>query len=171
MYFTWLRRGRLRMTKPAVVFLGFDAVPKHTAKIFLRTLLYSTAVKGKVIESMHAKLLRDGTEQTFSFWGYGETDKLTPGSGLYVGQAGVTVNHHFVLSVHKSAYEFVAGNYTIEVFAQLVGRSTPIQLSRISLVVDHPQATALLARNGVLFEFQQDSGTYVGHVNDRLGRQ
>ena len=167
MYFAWLRRGRLCMTKPALLFFGFDAVPKHTAKIFLRTLLYSSAFRGQVIESMYAKLLRDGAEQTFGFWGYGETDKITPGSGLYVGQAGVTVNHHFVLSVHQPAYEFVKGDYTIEVFARLVGRSAPIRLSRIRLFVDDQQATALRASSGVLFELQPDSETYVGHSRDR----
>jgi hypothetical protein len=166
MYFAWLRRGRLRMTQPALVYFAFDAVPKpHTAKIFLRTLLYSTAAKGKVIESMHAKLLRDGTVQMFSVWGYA-IDKLTPGSGLYVGQAGVPGNHHFVLSVHQSAYEFVAGNYTIEVFARLAGRSAPIQLSRINLAVDDQQASALRSHVGVQFDLQPDSGIYIGHVTD-----
>ncbi|CAE6724628.1 hypothetical protein [Paraburkholderia nemoris] len=167
MYFAWLRRGRLSMTNPALVFFGFDAVPKSTAKIFLRTLLYSTAAKGQVIESMYATLLRDGVEQTFSFWGYGETSNLTPGSGLYVGQAGVTVNHHFVLSVHQPAYEFVAGDYTIEVFARLVGKSAPIRLSQITVAVDSQHAAALQGQAGVLFELQPDSGFYIGHVNDR----
>ncbi|MDA0559682.1 hypothetical protein [Burkholderia pseudomallei] len=166
MYFAWLRRGSLCMTKPALVFFGFDAVPRHTSKVFLRTLLYSTAAKGQVIESMHAKLLRDGGEQTFSFWGYGETNKLTPGSGLYVGQAGVTVNHHFVLSVHQPAYEFVAGNYAVEVYARLAGKVAPTRLSRISLTVNDQQAAALRTHAGVLFELQPDSGTYVGHIDD-----
>ena len=132
MYFAWLRRGKLRMTKPTLVFFGFDTDPKPTAKIFLRTLLYSTAIKGQVIESMYVKLICDGNRQTFSFWGYGETDKLTAGSGLYVGQTGVSLNHHFVLSVHVPIYEFFAGDYSIEVFARIVGKSTPVKLSRIS---------------------------------------
>jgi hypothetical protein len=44
-WLTLFRRGRLQMTKPAVVFFGFDNVPKTTAKIFLRALLYSTAIR------------------------------------------------------------------------------------------------------------------------------
>ncbi|WP_175772016.1 hypothetical protein [Paraburkholderia phenazinium] len=167
MYFAWLRRGGLRMTTPAVVFFGFDVVPKCTAKIFLRTLLYSTAAKGQVIEGMYAKLLRDDTEQTFGFWGYGETNVVTPGSGLYVGQTGVTVNHHFVVSVHQPAYEFVTGVYEVEVFARIVGRSVPIRLARITLSVDQEQETILRNRSGVLFELQPDSGTYAGHASVR----
>jgi hypothetical protein len=167
MYFAWLRRGRLRMTRPALVFFGFDPVPKHTAKIFLRTLLYSTAARGQVIEGMYAKLLREGTEQIFGFWGYGEVSNLMPGSGLYVGQAGVTVNHHFVMSVHRPAYEFVAGEYVVEVFARLVGKTLPIRLSRIMLDLEDRHAVALHAGAGVLFELQPESGTYVGHINER----
>lgn len=49
-WLTLLRRGRLAMTKPNIVFFGFDAVPKTTAKIFLCTLLYSTAVRGQAVE-------------------------------------------------------------------------------------------------------------------------
>ncbi len=64
------------MTKPAIVFFGFEDVPKTTAKVFLRTLLYSTAVRGQVIERMFVKLLHNGREQVFSFWGYGETTVL-----------------------------------------------------------------------------------------------
>ncbi|MBL7507898.1 hypothetical protein INQ20_26675, partial [Escherichia coli] len=45
-----LRRGRLAMTMPTIVFFGHDIVPKPTPKIFLRTLLYSTAAQGQVVE-------------------------------------------------------------------------------------------------------------------------
>lgn len=68
MYFTWLRRGRLAMTKPTLVFFGFDSILRPTAKIFLRTLLYSTSVKGKVVEGMYAKPHRGDVAETFSFW-------------------------------------------------------------------------------------------------------
>lgn len=110
MYFTWFRRGRLAMTKPALVFFGHDAA---TPKIFLRTLLYSTSQRGKMIEHLYAKLIRGGTEQVFGFWGYAATTEISPGSGLYVSQTGVSANHHFVLSEQYSGYEFVAGDYTI----------------------------------------------------------
>jgi hypothetical protein len=166
-YFTWLRRGHLRMTRPTLVFLGFDTAPKLAAKISLRTLLYSTAPRGQVIESMYARLSRDGTTQTFSFWGHGETSKTMPGTGLYVGQDGVTANHHFVLSADQADYEYAAGDYKVEVFAQLVGQSASLQLSTIDLVVDSQEAAALRNRDGVLFEWQPDSGMYLGGLMDR----
>lgn len=167
LWFTLLRRGRLAMTKPTIVFFGFDTVPKLTPKIFLRALLYSTSARGKIIEGMYVKVRHADMEQVFSFWGYGEANKLSPGSGLYVGQTGVGANHHFVLSVHEPGYEFKAGTYTIRVFARIVGRTSPVELSMVTLSLTDAQAQALADREGVLFELGPDSAGYVGHVRDR----
>lgn len=77
MYFTWLRRGHLAMTQPPLVFFGFDSVPRQAAKVLLRTLLYSTSVKGQVVEGMYAKPLRNDAEQVFSFWGHVDERRRT----------------------------------------------------------------------------------------------
>src|SRR5262249_36343401 len=145
---------------------GFDTVPKTTAKIFLRTLLYSTAIRGQVIEAMFVRLLHDGGVQIFGFWGYSETTQLSPGSGLYVAQTGLAVNHHFVLSVHKAAYEFTTGNYSIEMMARLVGKKRPRKLSEFSVSVTQEHAAVLSRRGGVLFELNPYSNEYMGHARD-----
>lgn len=167
----WLslfRRGRLAMTKPHVVFFGFDEVPpKITAKIFLRGLLYSTAARGQVIEGMFAKLTRAGSEQIFGFWGYGETTRLSVGSGLFVGQTGVAVNHHFVLSVHEAEYRFIAGTYTVEVFARLAGIRAPRRLQKVEIIVTEGHVDALRQHEGVLFELNPDGIGYSGHARSR----
>ena len=156
------------MTKPHVVFFGFDDVPpKITAKIFLRGLLYSTASRGQVVEGMFAKLVRGGSEQAFGFWGYGETTRLSVGSGLFVGQSGIAVNHHFVLSVHEAEYEFVAGAYSVEVFARLAGVRSPRRLQKVQIVVSDDLARALSRNEGVLFELNPDGTGYSGHARTR----
>lgn len=116
---------------------------------------------------MYASLRRDGSEQIFSFWGHAESDKIAPGSGLFVSQSGVLANHHFVLSVHHPQYEFAAGNYRIEVFARLAGRSVPLKLASIEIVLRDVQATALCSGSGVLFELEPSKQVYVGHVETR----
>jgi hypothetical protein len=165
-WLTWLRRGRLAMTKPTLVFFGYDDKPRLTPKVFLRTLLYSTSARGQVVEAMYIKLCRDGKEQTFSFWGYGEAKNISPGSGLFVGQTGIALNHHFVLSVQHPGYEFHEGKYSILVFARLVGKSTPIKLDTISLTLPKSEAGALAGRLGVLFELGWDTGSYEGHSRE-----
>ena len=167
MYFAWLRRGRLAMTKPTLVFFGHDSVPKMTPKIFLRTLLYSTSPQGKMIDSMYAKLIRDESVQVFGFWGYGPQRELTAGGGLFVGQTGVSANHHFVLSVHHSGYEFVAGNYSIQVFARQAGQTEALLLSEIKITLTLAQAETLANRAGVMFELEPDTQAYLGHARER----
>lgn len=167
MYFAWLRRGRLTMTKPTLVFFGYDAVPRIIPKIFLRTLLYSTSPQGKMIETMYAKLIRAEAAQVFGFWGYGPTRELTAGGGLFVGQTGVSAYHHFVLSVHHPGYEFVAGDYTIQIFARQAGRAEEILLSEIKLTLDREHAEALAERIGIIFELEPDTQTYLGHARKR----
>ncbi len=161
-----LRRGRFAMTMPTIVFFGHDIVPKPTPKIFLRTLLYSTAAQGQVVEGMYVKALRNGTERTFSFWGYGETEKLSAGSGLYISRAGLAANHHFVLSVHEDEYRFEPGDYAITVYARVVGRRKPLKLSSISITLNDELAAELRLQRGVLFERKLD-GRYEGHARDR----
>jgi hypothetical protein len=167
-WLTWLKRGRLSMTSPTLVFFGYDSVPRLTPKVFLRTLLYSTSARGQVIEAMYVKLCRAGSEQIFGFWGYGETKNITPGSGLFVGQTGVALNHHFVLSVQHPGYEFSEGKYTIVVYARVVGRSKPIQIKTISITLSKGEAGALGGHLGVLFELGWDTGSYTGHSREYL---
>ena len=135
-WLAFVDRGRLQMTKPTIVFFGYDMVPRAIPKVFLRTLLYSTAIRGQVVEGMFAKVRHGGSEQVFSFWGYGETEKLTAGSGLHVSKTGFAANHHFVLSVHETEYRFEPGDYDIEVFANVVGRKAAVHLSMIRLTLN-----------------------------------
>lgn len=165
-WLAFMDSGRLKMTKPTIVFFGFDTVPKPTPKVFLRTLLYSTATRGQVVEGMYARVRRGEDERIFSFWGYGETEKLSPGSGLHVSRTGLAANHHFVLSVHETAYRFEPGSYEIDVIANVVGRREPIKLATIELSLSEEHSAALQQHEGVLFE-RKISGEYEGHARER----
>jgi hypothetical protein len=123
-WLTLFRRGALGMTQPTVVYLGPDSKGGWPGppppKIFLRTLLYSTGKRGRMIESLHVSVARNETKQNFNIWVYGD-EKLVRGSGLFVGEEGVTSNHHFLAPKDGSVFAFVAGKYRIELFAQLIG--------------------------------------------------
>lgn len=67
LWLAFVDRGRLKMTKPTIAFFGYDIVPHVTPKVFLRTLLYSTAVREQFIEGMFVKVRHDGGERVFSF--------------------------------------------------------------------------------------------------------
>lgn len=167
-WLTLFRRGRLKMTRPSIVFFGFDDLPRATAKIFLRTLLFSSSVRGQVIEGMYVKLRRQDQEYTFSFWGYGEATALVPGSGLYVGQTGVAANHHFVWSLHRPPFEFATGEHTVQVYARVVGHVSPIKLSEVCINITPEQGAVLSRHHGMLFELEPDGRSYVGRTRERI---
>jgi len=167
-WLTLFRKGELRMTQPTSVFFGPDGgfFESSRNKVYLRTLLYSSARKGQVIESMHVTLARGETKQNFSIWVHGgQKGDLSRGSGLFVTHEGITLNHHFLLPPDGSDFRFLAGNYTLKVFAKLVNDSTPIQIFSISLVVTESQAQELKQRNaGLFFDWGPDQGAYYSHI-------
>lgn len=63
-WLTLFRRGTVRMTQPTVIFLGPDGgsgLGNVLPKVYLRTLLFSTAKRGRIIENMHVTVSRNET--------------------------------------------------------------------------------------------------------------
>lgn len=166
-WLTLFRRGTVKMTQPTTVFLGGDG-KSGQPKVYLRTLLYSTSKRGRIIESMYAKVRCGETTQNFNVWVYGE-DKLARGSGLFVGETGIVCNHHFVLP--KGAhFKFSSTEYVIEVYANLVGNRSVLLLHRTRLSM--PSKYAVHMRDllaGVHFDWGPDSGSYHAHIRPHPG--
>ena len=170
-WLTLFRRGTVRMTKPTIVFFGPDGGPKDVApakpKVFLRSLVYSTGKRGHIIESMFVTLRRGETRQTFNIWVYGD-DKLARGSGVYVGETGVVCNHHFLLPEDGTRFEFLAGDYQLDVYASLVGRSKTLHLSSVHLAIGEQAGMQLKDPEcGIYFDWGQDSQRYQPHVEKK----
>ena len=168
MWLTSFRRGDVRMTTPTMICFTLDRSSNSSnefrPKIFLRTLLYSTGERGRIIDSMFLKLhWRSASgiarSRTFGFWVFGE-DKLSRGSGLYVGTTGVAFNHHFVLADQGGEFPFEEQIYTIAVHATIVGRKQ-IKLCEVRLRLSSEQA-ASIARDGaaVFFDWIPDEQRY-----------
>lgn len=166
LYLTYLRRGVVRMTRPTIIFFGPDG-SRGPAKVFLRSLLYCTAKRGRIIENMFIKLRRAESTQTFNIWVYGDrTESLVRGSGLFVGFEGVVSNHHFLLPKDGTKYEFFEGNYQLDVFATFTNRKNPLLLSRQNLFLTQDQANAInKLDSGVYFDWGPDAGTYHSHLD------
>ncbi|SFH93586.1 hypothetical protein [Planctomicrobium piriforme] len=158
LWWACVRKGTVKMTRPTMVFLGPDGGMEALPKIFLRTLLFSTAQRGCVIENMFLRLSCSGIVQTFSYWAYAEHhEKLSRGSGLFVGPQGSTYNHHFVVPKMAAAFEFPGGPVQIEVFAQLLGQTNPIRIQAFSLVIPDK----LPGRGaGLMFDWNPETRTY-----------
>ena len=118
------------MTQPTVIFFGPDGILYNSdnCKIFLRTLLFSTAKKGQVLESLHVSIQRNESKQNFNIWVYGEKGDLKRGSGLFVPQEGVVYDHHFLLPKDGEDFKFFEGKYKLIVYAKLVGKTQTMKL-------------------------------------------
>lgn len=166
---TMWRRGRIYMTQPALVCFIIErrstseSVSLHP-KIYLRTLLFSSGKRGNIVESMYVRLRRGDTVQTFNVWVLGERD-LARGSGLYVGENGITCNHHFLLPPDGTEFVFREGEYTLEVFATLFRRGRPIKLHESRLTIREKDAVAIAGgREDVLYSWSPESGRYLTHA-------
>jgi hypothetical protein len=159
------------MTQPTVIFLGPDSPRSNldvpAPKVFLRTLLFSTSKRGRVVESMHVALSRNETHQNFNVWVYGN-EKLVRGSGLFVGETGVEANHHFLAPRDGSSFRFTEGHYNLDVFARLLGDQTQTRLFSQALDVSRELAESLAKPNaGLYFDWGPDSSRYLPHVENR----
>lgn len=170
-WLTLFRRGTVKMTQPTVIFLGPDTPRSRSEvalpKIFLRTLLFSTSKRGRIIESLHVALSRNDTHQNFNIWVYGD-DKLVRGSGLFVGESGIAANHHFLVPRDESSFYFVEGQYKLEVFARLLGDKAQIRLFSQRLEISRDIADALkVPGTGLYFDWGLDSSRYLSHIDRR----
>jgi len=170
-WLTLFRRGNVKMTQPTVIFFGPDTPRSRNdaplPKVFLRTLLFSTAKRGRVVESMHVALSRNETHQNFNIWVYGD-DKLVRGSGLFVGETGIAANHHFLAPRDNNSFHFTEGQYRLEVFAHLLGDNQKTLLFSQTLEVSR-EIGALLQEPGMglYFDWGPDSSRYLTHVEKR----
>jgi len=170
-WLTLFRRGTVRMTRPTVIFFGPDTLRSSREdplpKVFLRTLLFSTSKRGRIVESMHVALLRNETHQNFNIWAYGN-GKLVRGSGLFVGEAGVEANHHFLAPRDGNSFRFTEGYYNLDVLARLLGDQKQTRLFSQTLEISRDLAAALAEPGtGLYFDWGPDSSRYLPHIDSR----
>jgi len=156
------------MTKPAFVAFSYDHGQdgKPVPKIFIRALLFSTGKRGHVVENMFVILHTENEKHTFNIWEYGD-EKLSRGSGLYVGEAGVASNHHFTSS-SKDRIDYSQGKYSIEMFATLLGNDLPTSLRLIEVTVDNAASVfSNEPEESIWFDWHPNEGQYQAHLETK----
>jgi hypothetical protein len=171
-WLTLFRRGKVKMTQPTVTYFGPDAPRSRDdtplPKVYLRTLLFATSKRGRVIENMYVTLSRNETHQNFNIWVYGQSEKLVRGSGLFVGETGVEANHHFLVPKDGSSFRFIEGQYRIQVFARLLGDRNRTLLFSQTLEITREVAAMLEAPGtGLYFDWGPDALRYLYHADKR----
>jgi hypothetical protein len=168
LWFTLFRRGEVKVTRPTQIYFGPDGGDKKSSKIYIRSLLYSTSQRGIVIENMYVRVSRGQAKQSFSIWVHGTNSGLTRGSGLFVGQQGVAVPHHFLLPPDADNFEFGSGEYLIEVFIKSVGVEEAKKMFETTLAIDKDEAVALKDKNvGIYFDWGPHSNKYHSYLDKK----
>ena len=169
-YAVWIaqfNRGRLQMTRPTLLCLKRE-MPSALPKIFLRTCLFTTGSKGRVIEGMFLRVRQAQGEFTFDFWGHSmENGKLTLGSGLPVGSTGVASDHHFNPREGSGInFLYVPGDYQIDVYASIVGQRKAKLLYRASFSINSLQSVELvqIPTREMYLIWNADTRSYDSHV-------
>lgn len=166
LWFTILRRGTVRSTHPAFIAVRYDFVNKSVpqAKIFLRTLLFSTGKRGRVVESLFLRVHGGERQTEFSFWGMGDKD-LVRGSGLFVPETGIVTNHHFNPLDADELFIFKPGTYSIELIAKLLGRQKLMSLWQIPLQIPVNAFDGdITPDKAVFFNWSAERGQYIASV-------
>ena len=157
------------MAQPPSVYFGPDGARELHPKIFVRALIYSTAIRGRIIEGMFARVSRGDSTQSFPVWvSGGAKDDLSRGAGLAVGPEGLALHHHFLLPRDGSTFQFLVGSYTVELFAVVVGIPGHVRLRILHLDVTEAHAARLAAddRCGLYFDWSPETGRYTSHIDD-----
>ncbi len=135
-------------------------------KIFIRTLIFATSDVGQYIQSMFIRVSRAETIQNFNTWAYGEKS-LVIGSGLHINKAGFSTNHHFLLPKNE-IWNFVAGEYKLEVFAETFNNKTK-KLFELILIVTREQGETMNndKRASIFFHWAPNSQKFVSHTSSK----
>ena len=164
-WLTRIKKGTIKMTKPTVIFFGPDGVGADHKKIFIRTLLYSTADSGRYIQNMFIRLHRGETIQNFNVWVY-DNNGLVRGSGLFINKSGIACNHHFLMPKDGTNYDFIEGEYLLEVFVEPADCS-PIMIFRQKLVITSNQQNELVNKKaGIYFDWAPNTQNYFSHIDN-----
>jgi len=169
LWFTILRRGTVRSTHPSFVVFRYDFVEKSVpqAKIFFRSLLFSTGKRGQVIENLFLRVREGSRQSEFSFWGYGDKD-LVRGSGLFVPETGMATNHHFNPVDSEILFLFSQGSYSLELVAKLVGRERLVSLWDVTLEMPAGVFGSTIAREtAVFYNWSPEQRCYIASIEKR----
>jgi len=163
-WLTRVKKGAVKMTKPTVIFFGPDGPGADHKKVFIRTLLYSTSDQGQYIQNMFIRLHKGESIQNFNVWVY-DNNGLVRGSGLFIDKSGIACNHHFLMPKDGTSYDFLAGEYLVEVFVETVKRN-PKKIFQQQLIISESQEEQMKEKKaGMYFDWAPNSQNYLSHID------
>jgi hypothetical protein len=161
-WLTRIKSGIVKMTRPTIIcFLGQNGGDE--AKVFIRTLLYSTSDQGQYVQNMFVRLHRAEVFQDFNVWAY-DDNGLVRGSGLFVNKEGVASYHHFLLPKDGAKYSFIPSDYSLQVFVETVNKSAKM-IFEVRLTLTDQQSTDIGKGKAVYYDWAPNTQNYFSYVD------
>lgn len=163
-WLTRMKKGTVKMTRPTIIFFGPDGIGEKHKKVFIRTLVYSTSDRGQYIQNMFVRLQRGESIQNFNVWVY-DNNGLVRGSGLFVNKSGLACNHHFLLPKDGGNYDFLSGDYNLQVYIETVDEN-PFKIFEQKFNLTKPQQEEMFTKKaGIYFDWAPNTQNYFSHVD------
>lgn len=169
LWFTILRRGSVCCTRPSYLAFTYDFLNGQEipyAKIFLRTLLFSTSKRGLVVENLFLRVREGKRCEEFLFWGYGD-ENLVRGSGIFVPESGIVANHHFNPIGTGNLFKFSIGVYKLELVAKIVGKKSLFSLWSTSFNITEDAFDPINRSTAIEFNWSSEQNGYIASVRKR----
>jgi hypothetical protein len=163
LWVAYLHRGTVRMTRPTILAFAFEGDRRNEPKVFLRTLLYSTSKQGVVIESIFLKLRNHQSTEVLSVWAYGDKG-VVRGSGVYVGEQGIEMYHHFIRPKSQASYKFLSGSYDVEIYGVIKGKKRKLYMVELDLTEE--MAKLMESGTSIFFDWNPELNSYLAHSSD-----
>ena len=168
-YLTRIKKGTIKMTRPTTIYFGGDGSinEKKNNKVYLKTLLFNNSDRGRIIQNMYVRLQRGESIQVFNIWVHDSTGKLARGSGLFVDKRGLDASHHFFLPKNNQQFAFLSGDYTLEVYVEILNEK-PTKIFEQKLTVTKDQEEKLKDNiTGLYYDWATNDQTYFAHIMAR----
>ena len=121
-----------------------------------------------MIENLFVRVTRNETSQNFNVWVYGDRE-LVRGSGLFVGEQGVSTNHHFLTTKNGHSFKFGAGNFHISLQAKTTDDPNPREIWSQSLsITDENWSEINSHKCGIYFDWGPESAEYIPYVDSKI---
>jgi hypothetical protein len=166
LWLSQIRKGRVSMTSPSIMFLGPDGFDGKVKKVAFYSLLYCTGNR-RYIESLYAILSHDGIETRFDEWIVAaDGKKAARGGGLFLNQSGHAGFHHILQRVTSAPFTFTPGDYRASIFVVIAGEKNPVLLGKYNLPMTQKECDAIVKHNaGVYYSFDPVTRIYEGRLS------
>jgi len=115
---------------------------------------------------MFVRLQRGESIQNFNVWVY-DNNGLVRGSGLYVDKSGIACNHHFLLPKDGVAYEFLSGEYILQIYVEQVDEKIKLIFDQKLFLSENQQKEMATANAGTYFDWAPNTQNYFSHIDIR----